>query len=198
MIVNAKKHQALVIVKLTMLVKYIRNDYRFDSRISTVCKKIINVFNVMLRNSEKLETLEKRILPCTNEPIQDFLILLYKSLFFSQYPPYNTKNICLLFAIQPIICAAPTLSLSKPRTTTCRLHCIKCGRSCHRSGLRAILGGRDFCALSGYDQAEDVSACSDTGVSVLTREKYSGSRVVAGRPWVTNARPCKRRCAPWN
>ena len=66
--------------------------------------------------------------------------------------------------------------------------------SCHRSGLRATLGSRDFCALSGYDQAKGVSACGDTGVSVFTREKYSGFKV-AGRPLVTNAPPWKRRCA---
>ena len=73
---------------------------------------------------------------------------------------------------------------------------IKCGRSCHCSGLRATLGARDFCALSGYDQTEDVSACGDTGVSIFTRGKYSGFRVVAGSPLVTNAPPWKRRCAP--
>ena len=85
MIVNAKKHQALVIVKLTMLVKYIRNDYRFDSHISTVCKKIINVFNVMLRNSEKLETLEKRILRFINDYTSHYTTLLNKVEMTSSY-----------------------------------------------------------------------------------------------------------------
>ena len=127
-----------------MWVRFIRKEYRCDSHLSTVCrlrKKINNQFNQMLSNSEKLEALDKRLLrfilnDYTSHYItllnkievtslykrahSEFLILFHRSLFFSQYPTY-LRNICVMFAVQPIICAVPTCFLSA-RTTTYRLH----------------------------------------------------------------------------
>ena len=125
-----------------MWVRFIRKEYRCDSHLSTVCrlrKKINNQFNLMLSNSEKLEHLisifrfilndytshyttllnKIEVTSLYKQAHSEFLILVYKSLFFSQYPTY-LRNTCVLFAAQPIICAVPTCFLLA-KTTTYRL-----------------------------------------------------------------------------
>ena len=151
----------------------IDNRLNFDSHISTVCDKINNQFNVMLRlrnimskdtmfrlykafilphfyfcssvwhfcgtrNSQKLEAVNKRILrfilndytshyttllnkvemtALYNERIQNFLILVYKSLYFKEYPTY-TRNTFTVRHRTYNLRGTHVLTLSKPRTTT--------------------------------------------------------------------------------
>ena len=151
----------------------IDNRLNFDSHISTVCDKIDNQFNVMLRlrnimskdtmfrlykafilphfyfcssvwhfcgtrNSQKLDAVNKRILrfilndytshyttllnkvemtALYNERIQNFLILVYKSLYFKEYPTY-TRNMFTVRHRTYNLRGTHVLTLSKPRTTT--------------------------------------------------------------------------------
>ena len=151
----------------------IDNRLNFDSHISTVCHKINNQFNVILRlrniiskdtmlrlykafflphfyfcssvwhfcgtrNSQKLEAVNKRILrfilndytsdyttllnkvemtALYNERIQNFLILVYKSLYFNEYPTY-TRNMFTVRHRTYNLRGTHILTLSKPRTTT--------------------------------------------------------------------------------
>ena len=90
------------------------------------------------RDADKLEALNKRILrfklgdypsPYTtllskvnstslcNKRVQNFLILLYKSLFFTHFPAYM-KNMFSLRSSSYDLCGNYILSLSKPKTTT--------------------------------------------------------------------------------
>ena len=151
----------------------IDNRLNFDSHISTVCDRINNQFNVMLRlrnimskdtmfrlykafilphfyfcssvwhfcgtrNSQKLDAVNKRILRLIlndytshyttllnkvemtalyNERIQNFLILVYKSLYFKEYPTY-TRNMFTVRHRTYNLRGTHVLTLSKPRTTT--------------------------------------------------------------------------------
>ena len=155
----------------------IDNRLNFGSHISTVCDKINNQFNVMLRlrniiskdtmfrlykafilphfyfcssvwhfcgtrNSQKLEAVNKRFLrfilndytshyttllnkvemtALYNERIQNFLILVYKSLYFKEYPTY-TRNMFTVRHRTYNLCGTHILTLSKPRTTTSGPH----------------------------------------------------------------------------
>ena len=90
------------------------------------------------RDADKLEALNKRILrfklgdyssPYTtllskvnstslcNKRVQNFVILLYKSLFFTHFPAYM-KNMFSLRSSSYDLCGNYILSLSKPKTTT--------------------------------------------------------------------------------
>ena len=90
------------------------------------------------RGADKLEALNKRILrfklgdyssPYTtllskvnstslcNKRVQNFVILLYKSLFFTHFPAYM-KNMFSLRSSSYDLCGNYILSLSKPKTTT--------------------------------------------------------------------------------
>ena len=94
------------------------------------------------RDADKLEALNKRILrfklgdyssPYTtllskvnstslcNKRVQNFVILLYKSLFFTHFPAYM-KNMFSLRSSSYDLCGNYILSLSKPKTTTCGLN----------------------------------------------------------------------------
>ena len=94
------------------------------------------------RDADKLEALNKRIVRFVlgdfsspyntllskvnstslwNKRVQNFLILLYKSLFFTHFPAYM-KN---MFSLRPSsydLRGSYILSLSKPKTTTCGLN----------------------------------------------------------------------------
>ena len=90
------------------------------------------------RDADKLEALNKRILrfilgdysspyntllskvsstSLCNKRIQNFLILLYKSLFFTHFPTYM-KNMFSLWSSSYDLRGNYILSLSKPKTTT--------------------------------------------------------------------------------
>lgn len=185
MLVNESKHQGLVLgvtdysfsfpVKDTLEIFGMEIDDKLDfsSHISTICKKINNQFNVMLRfrklisrdtlltlykayilphfnycssvwhfcgarNTDKLEALNKRILrfilrdylspydslltkvntsSLYNGCIQNFLILLYKSLFFTHFPAYM-RGMFSHRSSSYNLRGNYILSLRKPRTTS--------------------------------------------------------------------------------
>ena len=197
MIVNEARHQAMVLGTTDYTFSFavkpsidifgmnIDNKLCFDNYISTICKKINNQFNVMLRlhklisretmfklymafivphfhycstvwhfcgarNTEKLDTLNKRILrfilkdysssysqllekvnltSLRNKRLQSMLIVLYKSLFVTDYPNYM-RGMFTLRAVNYNLRGNYILSLPKARTTTfglnsLRYHCAK-------------------------------------------------------------------------
>ena len=189
MIGNGIKHQAIVLGKTGLSFSFslkdsldifginIDNRLRFDNYISTICKRINGLFNVMLRfrklipngtvlrlykafimphfnyclsvwhfcgarSSEKIYTLNKRILRFIlqdyNSPydsllskvnckslykrrFQTFVIISYKSLFFTCYPGY-LRN---MFSLRPVSYSLRgnyVLSLPSTKSTTYGLH----------------------------------------------------------------------------
>ena len=95
------------------------------------------------RNSEKLEAVNKRILrfilndytshyttllnkvemtSLYNKRIQNFLTLIYKSLFFNEYPTYMRNMFFTVHYTTYNLRGTHMLTLSKPRTTTYGLH----------------------------------------------------------------------------
>ena len=96
--------------------------------------------NRSTRKSEKLEAVNKRILryilndshhttllnkvemtSLYNKRIQNFLILVYKSLFFNEYPTYM-RNMFTVRHTTYNLHGTHMLTLSKPSTTTYGLH----------------------------------------------------------------------------
>ena len=185
MIVNKSKHQALILGDTEHTFSFpvnesihifgmtIDNKLQFDKHVSSICKKVNNQLNVMIRfrkliskatliklykafilpyfyycssvwhfcgarNTDKIEVLNKRILRfilgdfesayynlldkvnCAslyNKRIHNMLILLYKSLFLTNYPNYM-KNMFTLRSTIYNLRGNYILTLRMPKTTT--------------------------------------------------------------------------------